>query len=168
MVPNSVDFNGDREFAIVQQGFKQAGVKVTEQAGGDATAAYAIETGPKCDPKTNTGYNSFDIALWDWVAAPDPDFQLSVVTKPQWCSWSDTGWDNPAYDKMYLQQATIVDQKQRMDLVHKMDKIIHDNWLYTQLVNEQGIAAHSKKWDGFDAEMGGYSPMYMIDPHQVG
>jgi peptide/nickel transport system substrate-binding protein len=168
MVPGSLDFNGDRTFSIVQQGLEQAGVKTTELAGGDSTASYAIETGPKCDPKTNTGYDSFDIALWDWVAAPDPDFQLSVVTKAQWCSWSDTGWDNPAYDKMYQEQATLVDKADRMALVHKMDKIIHDNWLYTQLVNEDGIAAHSKKWAGWDPSLSGASPMYFALPHEVG
>jgi peptide/nickel transport system substrate-binding protein len=165
MVPSSLDFNGDREFTIIQAAFANAGVKVTEQAGGDSSAAYAIETDDKCDPKTNTGYSKFDIALWDWVAAPDPDFQLSVVTKAQWCSWSDTGWDNPAYDQMYSQQATLVDEAQRKDLVHQMDKVIHDNWLYTQLVNEQGIAAHNPKWDGYDPQLQGYNFQYMTDPH---
>ena len=41
--------------------------------------------------------------MWDWVGYVDPDFMLSVVTKGQWCSWSDTGWDNPAYDALYEQ-----------------------------------------------------------------
>ena len=35
-----------------------------------------------------------------------------------------------------------------MDLVQQMDKIINDNWIYTQLVNEKGIAAHSPSWGG--------------------
>ena len=39
MVPNSLDFNGSREFSIVQDGFAKAGVKVTLQAGGDSDAA---------------------------------------------------------------------------------------------------------------------------------
>jgi len=47
MIPNSLDFNGDREFSIVQEGFRNAGVKVTEQSGGDSSAAYAIETDDK-------------------------------------------------------------------------------------------------------------------------
>jgi peptide/nickel transport system substrate-binding protein len=166
MAPNSLDFNGDREFSIVQQGFQQAGVKLTLQSGGDSSAAYAIETDDKCDPATNTGYSKFDMALWDWVASPDPDFQLSVVTKAQWCSWSDTGWDNPAYDKMYERQGTLVKESERMDLVHQMDKIIHDNWLYTQLVNEQGIAAHSPNWDGYDAQALGYNYTAFTNPHQ--
>ena len=49
---------------------------------------------------------------------------------------------------MYEKQGTLVKVSDRMDLVHQMDKIIHDNWVYTQLVNEQGIAAHNPKWDG--------------------
>src|SRR5207244_12314572 len=145
-------------FSIIQDGFKQAGVKVTEVSGGDSTASYAYETGSKCDPATNTGYQApFDIAIWDWVAYPDPDFQLSVVTKGQWCSWSDTGWDNPAYDAMYKKQATLVDASARRKLVWQMDKIIHDNWLYTELVNEQGIAAHDPSWSDYDAQLGGYN-----------
>ncbi len=29
----------------------------------------------------------------------DPDFKLSVVTKAQWNNWSDTGYNDPTYDK---------------------------------------------------------------------
>jgi peptide/nickel transport system substrate-binding protein len=166
MVPGSLDFNGDRAFAIVQKGFAEAGVKVTEQSGGDSTASYAIETGNDCDAAKLTGYDTFDIALWDWIVYVDPDFQLSVVTRSQWCSWSDTGWYNADYDKLYDQQGTTVNEADRKTLVHQMDKIIHDNWLYTQLVNEQGIAAHSDKWGGFDPQLGGYNYGYMSDPYQ--
>ena len=117
-------------------------------------------------PATNTGYSKFDMALWDWVASPDPDFQLSVVTKAQWCSWSDTGWVNADYDKMYEKQGTLVKESDRMDLVHQMDKIIHDNWIYTQLVNEQGIAAYSPQWEGYDAQALGYNYDAFTNPHQ--
>jgi peptide/nickel transport system substrate-binding protein len=168
MVPTSLDFNGDREFAIVQEGFKNAGVQVTEQSGGDSSAAYAIETDDTCDGTKNppVGYSKFDIALWDWVAAPDPDFQLSVVTRAQWCSWSDTGWINADYDKMYAQQGTLVNESQRRDLVHKMDEIIYNNWVYTQLLNERGIAANRDNWVGYDPQMAGYNYSYLNDVHQ--
>ena len=36
---------------------------------------------------------------------------LSVVTKGQWCSWSDTGWDNPAYDRLYVKQGVTVESR---------------------------------------------------------
>ena len=106
VTPTSTDFNVDREFEIVKEGFAAAGVKVTQKVGGDTTATYALETDDNCDASTSTGYATFDIAMWDWVGYVDPDFMLSVVTKGQWCSWSDTGWDNPEYDKLYPQQGT--------------------------------------------------------------
>ena len=100
IVPNSLNFNGEREFDIVKEGFAAAGVDVTIKPGGDSTAAYALETGDNCDAAKSTGYDSFDIAMWDWIGYVDPDFMLSVVTKGQWCSWSDTGWDSPEFDAL--------------------------------------------------------------------
>jgi peptide/nickel transport system substrate-binding protein len=167
-VPNSLDFNGDREFQVVQEGFAQAGVKVTEKAGGDSSSAYALETDDNCDAATSTGYAHFDIAMWDWIGYVDPDFMLSVVTKGQWCSWSDTGWDDPDYDKMYEQQATTVDPNEREQLVKEMQKIIYDNVLYTQLVEEEAIDAHRKEWDWFNTALNAYSKTYYTAPHKVG
>ena len=112
MTPTSTDFNINRAFDIVQEGFKEAGVEVTQQVGGDSTAAYAIETGDNCDADKLTGYDKFDIAMWDWVGYIDPDFMLSVVTRGQWCSWSDTGWVNDEYDKLYDLQGQTVDPGQ--------------------------------------------------------
>ena len=67
---------------------------------------------------------------------------------------------------MYEKQGTLVKESDRMDLVHQMDKIIHDNWIYTQLVNEQGIAAHSPNWLGYDAQALGYNYDAFTNPHQ--
>jgi peptide/nickel transport system substrate-binding protein len=168
VTPTSTDFNVNRAFDIVKEGFAKAGVKVTQKVGGDSTAAYAVETGSKCDPAKNIGYNGFDIAMWDWVGYIDPDFQLSVVTKGQWCSWSDTGWDNPAYDKLYALQGTTVNPAKRKAIVWKMQKMVYDNVLYTQLVNEQLIDAHSSKWTGFETNLAAYSKRYYTAPKKVG
>ena len=55
MQPTSLDFNGERSFDVVKEGFKEAGVDVELWIGGDATAAYAIETGDPCDPAKKPG-----------------------------------------------------------------------------------------------------------------
>ena len=104
--PTSLDFNGERAFDVVKEGFAKLGVDVTLNVAGDATAAYAVETGDTCDGTKNppVGYDGFDIAMWDWIGYVDPDFMLSVVTRDQWCSWSDTGWINADYDKLYNKQ----------------------------------------------------------------
>jgi peptide/nickel transport system substrate-binding protein len=168
ILPNSLNFNGEREFEIVKEGFAEAGVELTLLPGGDSTAAYALETGDDCDASKSTGYDSFDMAMWDWIGYVDPDFMLSVVTKAQWCSWSDTGWDNPEYDELYEQQGTAVDPEEREQIVWRMQEMIYDNFLYTQLVNLDVIAAHSKAWDGFSPALDAYSKKFYTEPHKVG
>ena len=168
MIPTSLDFNGNRAFQVVQEGFAAAGVPVTQWVGGDSTAAYEIETTDHCDAKTNSGYTGWDIAMWDWSGYVDPDFMLSVVTKGQWCSWSDTGWDNPDYDTLYEKQGTTVDEQGRAKIVQQMEQIIYDNFLYTQLVEEQAIDAHRTDWDGFNTALSAYSKTYYTAPHKVG
>ncbi|HEY0415503.1 MAG TPA: ABC transporter substrate-binding protein [Gaiellaceae bacterium] len=167
ITPTSTDFNVNREFQIVQAGFKAAGVKLTQKVGGDSTASYALETDSNCDASKSVGYAKFDLAMWDWVGYVDPDFQLSVVTKGQWCSWSDTGWDNPAYDKLYVQQGTTIDPAKRKAIVWRMQKLIYDNVLYTQLVNEVALDAYSAKWTGFHIQLSAYSKQYYTSPRKA-
>jgi peptide/nickel transport system substrate-binding protein len=165
VTPTSTDFNVNRAFDIVKDGFAKLGVKVTQKVGGDSTAAYAIETGDCSGPQSKQ-YQGFDIAMWDWVGFLDPDFQLSVTTKGQWCSWSDTGADNPAYDKLYAQQGTTVNPAKRRAIVYAMQKIVYDNFYYTQLVNELAIDAHAKKWTGFYPQLSAYSKRYWTNPSE--
>jgi peptide/nickel transport system substrate-binding protein len=168
ITPTSTDFNVNREFEIVKEGFAKLGVKVTQKVGGDSTATYALETDTKCDPSKNIGYSKFDIAMWDWIGYTDPDFQLSVVTKGQWCSWSDTGWDNPAYDKLYAKQGTTVNPAQRKAIVYNMQQIVWDNFLYTQLINEVSLDANSTKWTGFQHQLNAYSKTYYTSARKTG
>jgi peptide/nickel transport system substrate-binding protein len=168
IVPNSLNFNGEREFDIVKEAFAEAGVGVTIKPGGDSTAAYALETGDNCDAAKSTGYDSFDMAMWDWIGYVDPDFMLSVVTKGQWCSWSDTGWDSPEFDALYDKQGTTIDPEERKQIVWEMQQMIYDNFLYTQLVNLDDIEAHTKAWDGFSPALDAYSKKFYSQPHKVG
>jgi peptide/nickel transport system substrate-binding protein len=168
MQPTTLDFNGERSFEIVKEGFAQAGVDVTLQIGGDSTAAYEIETTDHCDPETNSGYTGWDIAMWDWVGYVDPDFMLSVVTKGQWCSWSDTGWDNPDYDALYDKQGTTIDEDERAAIVQQMEQMIYDNFLYTQLTEHQYIDAHTTEWTGVEPNLNAYAKMYWTRVSRVG
>lgn len=171
LTPTGVDFNIDRSFQIVQEGFAEAGVKVTQRVGGDSTATYAVQTGEDCDPAASTGYQGWDIAMWDWVGYVDPDFMLSVVTKEQWCSWSDTGWDNPDYDAMYEEQGATIDPDGRRQIVYEMQQVIYDNVLYTQLTNHVALDAHSNAWGGITPELtnlAAYAKFYWTRPGMLG
>ncbi len=165
VTPTSTDFNIDREFGIVKAGFAKLGVTVTQKVGGDTTATYAIETGD-CSGPASKQYTGFDIAMWDWIGYVDPDFMLSIVTRPQWCSWSDTGMNDPAYDKLYQLQGKTVDPAKRKQIVYRMQKIVYDNFIYTQLVNEEAIDAHAKTWTGFYPELSAYSKLYYTSPRR--
>jgi len=168
IIPTSLDFNGTRMFDIVKEGFAKLGVRAVLKVGGDATASYALETDAKCDAAKSIGYSKFDIAMWDWIAGPEPDFQLSVVTKGQWCSWSDTGWDNPAYDRLYLQQGVTVDPAKRKAIIYKMQKMVYDAFVYTQLTNHVALDATSTKWAGFKNPLSAFSKTYYTSPRKVG
>jgi peptide/nickel transport system substrate-binding protein len=167
ILPTSTDFNVNRSFEIVQDGFAEAGVKLTPKVGGDTTASYALETDEDCDGSKSTGYATFDMAMWDWVGYVDPDFMLSVVTKGQWCSWSDTGYDNPNYDAMYEKQGTLVDPAARKDLVWQMQQVIYDDFAYTQLTNHEYIDAHRDNWAGIETDLNAYSKKYWTSPYMV-
>jgi hypothetical protein len=68
----SLDFNGDRAFTIVQRASPRP-VKVTEQSGGDSTSAYAIETGDNCDATKADRLRQVRHRAVDWIPYVDPD-----------------------------------------------------------------------------------------------
>ena len=70
--------------------------------------------------------------------------------------------------KLYDEQGTAVDENKRAAIVQQMEQMIYDNWVYTQLVEEQYIDAHTAEWDGMDPHLNAYAKMYWTRPHQVG
>jgi hypothetical protein len=72
MLPGSVNFNIKRQFELVAEDMKQIGVELIMRPGGDATASFAYETGENCDATAGTGYEDFDMAMWNWVGSMTP------------------------------------------------------------------------------------------------
>ena len=110
---------GDAAFRIIQNGFQQIGIEITQRKMDNDAVNSAILG----DDNT---YNQFDLAMWDWFPLIDPDFILSVLTKAQWGGWSDTGFDNPTYDKLYGEQGLAIDPAKRLQIVHQMQQIAFD------------------------------------------
>ena len=98
---------GDRAFQIIQHGFSQIGIKLEQKSLDDSATWNAMYCGAGC------GYKNFDLAMWDWFPAADPDFDLNVLTCAQWGNWNDTGYCNKEYDKLYTQQKSTVDPAAR-------------------------------------------------------
>jgi len=73
----------------------------------------------------------FDIMIWGWGSDPDPNLLLGVMTTDQIPTGSsETGYSNPTYDALYLQQATELDKDQRKAIVWQMQQIVHDDVVY--------------------------------------
>ena len=131
-----------RTFQILQTDFAKIGVQLKQQAL-DSTAAFDKMTSP------NNTYQGFDLAMWDWTALIDPDFMLSVVTCAQYGGWSDSGFCNKHYDKMYSQQQLTPNQNKRRQIVWKMQSFLYKQRPYLWLSNDDSVSAVSKKWAGF-------------------
>jgi peptide/nickel transport system substrate-binding protein len=150
----------NREFAIVQQSFQKIGVKLTQRAY-DGTTAFAEITKPK------NSYLDFDLMMWDWVGYVDPDFMLSVVGCDQYGGWSDTGYCNPAYDKLYQQQGVTTDPVKRKQIVWKMQDILYRDKPYIQLAQLQLIYGVQKGWTGIDPPfLTGLGKLPWLDLHR--
>ena len=121
--------------------FSQAGMKATPEAV-DQDALIAATT-PAGD---------YDLVLWGYGPDPDPDFILSVMTTDQFVEggWSDSGYHNPEYDKMYLDQQKIVDKTQRQQVIWKMQEMVFNDRPYIVLYYEKLLQAYrSDRFTGF-------------------
>jgi peptide/nickel transport system substrate-binding protein len=137
--PQDEEGAGDRAFQIIQQDFKQIGVQLAQKRLDDNAAWNAMYSG---------GHYVFDIAMWDWFPAADPDFILSVLTCDQYGNWNDTGYCNPTYDKLYKDQKAAVDPQQRQKIIFQMQEMVYKDRPYIILTYDKRLDAWSPKWVG--------------------
>ncbi|MFL5960005.1 MAG: ABC transporter substrate-binding protein [Gaiellaceae bacterium] len=131
-----------RTFEILQTDFAKISVQLKRKAL-DSSAAFALMAGP------NNTYQGFDLAMWDWTALIDPDFMLSVVTCAQYGGWSDSGFCDKRYDRMYSQQQLTPNQEKRRQIVWRMQAYLYEQRPYLWLANDDSVSATSKNWAGF-------------------
>src|SRR5215831_16610307 len=131
---------GDRTFQIMRTDLRKIGISITQQNMDDSATFNAI---------SHANYRTFDMAMWDWVPPVDPDFMLSVLTCGQLGNNSDSGYCNPAYDRMYAEQSTLISTAARQKLVWQMQQYIYNAKPYIILDYPDIIEAHSTKWTGF-------------------
>lgn len=160
IVPDGLGFDADRQFLILQAAYRKIGVHLNEIPGGDTDQAYALETAG--------AYTKYDMATWSWAGYVDPNYMLGVLTRSQWYSESDTGFDDPTYDRWFAQQGRTINPSARRALVFRMEQFIANQRPYIQLVNEDTVTAHDDSWTGFLPELNGYCKCYYTSPHRIG
>jgi len=134
---------GDRAFQIIQGDFRKIGVQLNERIVDPAAAQSAI-LGP------NNSYQGWDLAMWDWSILPaDPAFILNALTCSQWGGWSDSGYCNKAYDKLYAMQAADLNKASRIKLIRTMQADIYNARPYIVLSYDEWTEARAPGWAGF-------------------
>jgi peptide/nickel transport system substrate-binding protein len=127
--------------------FKEIGVKTSPQSVDPDSLTAAI---------TPTG--DYDLVIWGWTSDPDPDFMLNVMTSSQFVEggWSDSGYSNPQYDALYLQQQTTLDPAARQKIVWQMQDMVFNDRPYIVLYYDSGTQAYrSDRFTGFiDSPLG--------------
>lgn len=131
---------GDRAFRIIQQGFEQIGVKLMQRR---------LDTNAAWDAMYSDGKYVFELAMWDWFPAADPDFILGVLTCDQWGNWNDTGYCDEEYDRLYEAQKSAVDPRERQRIVFRMQEIAFEDRPYIILTYDKRLDAWSEDWTGF-------------------
>jgi peptide/nickel transport system substrate-binding protein len=92
----------------------------------------------------------YDMFCWGWEGDYDPGFLLSLLTTAQIESWSDTGWSNAEYDRLYEAQDSELDPVKRRELVHEMQRIVYDECPYIATVYPQSREVYdSDHWTGW-------------------
>jgi peptide/nickel transport system substrate-binding protein len=131
---------GDRAFQIIQQGFEQIGVEITQKR---------LDTNAAWNAMYSDGKYIFDLAMWDWFPAADPDFILGVLTCDQWGNWNDTGYCDEEYDQLYKEQKGAVDPEERQQIVFEMQQVAFEDRPYIILTYDARLDAWSPNWTGF-------------------
>ena len=132
---------------LVAGTLKDVGLNVTLQTMDDGALTdqiYATKDG-----ELNPDY---DLFLWGWYSDLDPSPILSYFTTDQINGWSDCGWSNAEYDKLYEEQAVTVDPAQRKTIIDGMQEIIYRESPYIPTVYSNDLEAFNvEKWEGYAA-----------------
>jgi len=118
------DFNycacyGDRPQATIQADLKEIGIGLNVKAA-DPKAYIGAFSEP------NNKFLDYDLGMYDDQAHPDPSAMLGDVSCTQRGNANFSYYCDPRYEKMFQQQASLLDEQKRIDLVVKMQAFIRD------------------------------------------
>jgi peptide/nickel transport system substrate-binding protein len=90
------------------------------------------------------------VFVWGWEGTFDPDFLLSVYLTSQIGSWSDSGWSNPEYDRLYDEQSAAVDPEKRKQIIWEMQDLFYQEAPNLILVYPYGLQVYdTSRWEGW-------------------
>ncbi len=98
----------------------------------------------------------YDLFVWGWDGDYDPGFLLSVYLTSQINQWSDSGWSNAEYDRLFEEQAACLDPQERKDIIWQMEELFYNEAPNIVLVYPQGADIYdTEHWTGWLRQPGG-------------
>jgi len=107
--------------------------------------AYVTEEGKLLEdllPPEGGGLANFDIELWGWVGDPDPTSLLNVLRGEEIGSFSDSFYDNPRYDELFLLQRAESDEAKRFEYIKEMQELTYAEAPYIILYYDAELHAY--------------------------
>lgn len=93
---------------------------------------------------------TYDTFYWGWVPFVDPDPMLSYFTEAELYNYNDANWTNARFEELYLEQKEEVDVDRRIEIVHEMVRILHDDAAYVALWYSPDIqAVRTDRFEGY-------------------
>jgi peptide/nickel transport system substrate-binding protein len=108
-------------------------------------------------------YRKFDLAMWGWDTLLDPTYILSAMTRSQWGDNSDSGYNNPLYNKLYDEQAATTNVAKRRAIVYRMQQIVANARPYIILQDLDVLEAWNPRWTGIQESPDGWFNSFSDD-----
>jgi peptide/nickel transport system substrate-binding protein len=103
---------------------------------------------------------TYDTFYWGWTPFVDPTPMLSYFTEAELGNFNDANWSDPRYEELYLEQLSEVDPVRRLELVHEMVRIVHDNAAYVALWYGPDLQAYrTDEFEGFQQQPAEVGPV---------
>lgn len=135
--PNS-DTNYPKAVAFIKDWYGQLGIGVSQESLDSAVLGEKI-----LPPEAGDGYTAnYDIELWGWSGAIDPNGLLQIFECSAIGSSSDSQYCNPAYDQMYEDQLKAPTAEARKAILAQMQNLIYDKAVYDILYYDANLEAY--------------------------
>ncbi|HKZ84904.1 MAG TPA: ABC transporter substrate-binding protein [Anaerolineae bacterium] len=145
LIPSDI-VTGAREGDLLKAMWAEVGVAIDVQVLEPDTVTAA------CCPAFD-----YDVLLWGWGADPDPAWLLDVLRTDNIDNgFSETGYSNPVYDQLFVDQSTAVDHEARKAIIWEMQKIALEDVPYIIPYYQNNVMAYrSDKFTGYVYVEGG-------------
>jgi peptide/nickel transport system substrate-binding protein len=115
--------------------FGQLGITVTAAVTEEGTLIDDV-TGPPGGPA------NYDIYMWGWVGDPDPNSLLNFFRSEEIGGSSDSYYNNPKYDELFLAQRAEADEATRKGILAEMQNLVYDEAPYHILYYDAELHAY--------------------------